>query len=145
MKLKTIAATAVLALSPVVAMAETIEVQMLNRGEAGTMVFEPRHVSAEVGDTVVFVPTDRGHNAESIDGMLPEGQEAFKGDINEEISVELTEEGVIGVACKPHFGMGMVMMIEVGETEIPEDFLEASMPRRAKQMFEEIIEEQSAE
>ena len=34
------------------------EVEMLNKGEAGTMVFEPAFVKAEPGDVIHFVPTD---------------------------------------------------------------------------------------
>ncbi|MBB3987777.1 pseudoazurin [Sagittula marina] len=144
MKLNMIAAAALMALAPVSAMAETIEVKMLNKGEAGVMVFEPRFVSAEVGDTVVFLPVDKGHNAETIKGMVPEGQESFKGKMNKEVSVEVTTEGMIGVECKPHAGMGMVMVIRVGGAEAPEDFLDAKMPRKAKEAFEEILAEGAA-
>jgi len=141
MKLKTIAAASLLALAPIPALAETIEVQMLNKGEAGVMVFEPRFVSAEVGDTVVFLPADKGHNAESIKGMVPEGQESFKGKISKEVSVELTEDGMMGVECAPHVAMGMVMVIQVGGAEAPEGFLDAKMPKKAKEAFEEILAE----
>ncbi|WP_037373055.1 plastocyanin/azurin family copper-binding protein, partial [Salipiger mucosus] len=41
------------------------EVKMLNKGEAGVMVFEPAYVKAEPGDVIQFVPTDKGHNVES--------------------------------------------------------------------------------
>jgi pseudoazurin len=119
------------------AFAETFEVQMLNVGTDGErMVFEPAFVQAATGDTIRFVATDRGHNAEINDGMLPEGAEAFKGGINEEIEVTLDVEGIYGVICKPHFAMGMVMTIAVGEVDAPEDFLEGRIPRRAKERFE---------
>lgn len=141
MNMKTLAAAALVALVPLSALSDTIEVKMLNKGEAGNMVFEPRFVSAKVGDTVVFVPVDKGHNAESMKDLLPEGQEAFKGKTSKEVSVELTTEGVIGVECKPHLAMGMVMVIQVGDAEAPEDFLEAKMPKKAKEAFEEILAE----
>ena len=60
---------ATLAVTATVAGAETVEIKMLNRGEAGAMVFEPAFVKVEAGDVIKFVPTDKGHNAESIDGM----------------------------------------------------------------------------
>eukprot|EP00873_Tetraselmis_striata_P030058 jgi/Tetstr1/450322/TSEL_037358.t1 len=69
------------------------------------------------GDTVTFVPTDPTHNAETILGMLPEGAEAFKGKINEQISVTFEEEGLYGYKCAPHFGLGMIGLIEVGDSE----------------------------
>ncbi|MCX7567874.1 pseudoazurin [Sulfitobacter sp. F26169L] len=144
MKLTSLALAALVAIAPLSALAETIEVKMLNKGETGSMVFEPRFVSAQVGDTVVFVPTDKSHNAESMKDMLPEGQEGFKGKINKEISVELTTEGMIGVICKPHLAMGMVMVIQVGDAEAPEGFLDAKMPKKAKSTFEEILAEGAA-
>ncbi|RUW87780.1 pseudoazurin [Mesorhizobium sp. M7A.F.Ca.US.011.01.1.1] len=97
------------------ASAEEHVVQMLNKGEKGSMVFQPAFVKAAPGDTVKFVPTDKSHDAESIKGMLPEGAEAFKGKPNEEITVTLTQEGVYGVKCAPHYGMGMVALIVVGK------------------------------
>ena len=44
---------------------------MLNKGAEGAMVFEPALVKVAPGDTVKFVATDKGHNAETIKGMLP--------------------------------------------------------------------------
>ncbi|TIL50363.1 MAG: pseudoazurin, partial [Mesorhizobium sp.] len=69
---------------------------------------------AAPGDTIKFVPTDKSHNAESIKDMIPDGAEAFKGKPNEEVAVALTKEGVYGVKCAPHYGMGMVALIVVG-------------------------------
>jgi len=119
------------------AAAETFEVKMLNKGSDGErMVFEPAFVQAAPGDTIKFLATDPGHNAESVDGMIPDGAEGFSGRINEEIEVTMTEEGVYGVICKPHFAMGMVMTIAVGDVDAPEDFLAGRVPPKAKQRFE---------
>ena len=119
------------------AFAETYEVQMLNKGADGDrMVFEPSFIQAQPGDTIKFVATDRGHNAEVNKGMLPEGADAFAGKINEEFEVTLDTEGVYGVICKPHFAMGMVMTIAVGDVEAPEDFFEGRVPPKAKERFE---------
>ena len=134
---KLAAGIAIAALMGSGAYAETIEVQMLNQGSDGErMVFEPAFVQAAAGDTIRFVATDRGHNAEINDDMLPEGAEPFKGRINEEIEVTFDIEGVYGVICKPHFAMGMVMTIAVGDVEIPEGYLEGRIPRKAKDRFE---------
>jgi pseudoazurin len=120
------------------AAAETHEIKMLNRGDAGPMVFEPSFIRIEPGDTVKFLATDPSHNAESIPGMLPEGAEAFKGKINEEIEVTFDVEGVYGIKCLPHYAMGMVMTVAVGDVEAaPEDFLEGRIPPRARQRFED--------
>ncbi len=123
------------------AWADTVEVNMLNKGEVGTMVFEPAFVRVAPGDTVKFIATDKGHNAEIVDGMLPEGVEPFKGKVNEEIEVTLDTEGFYGVKCLPHFAMGMVMVIAVGdEAEVTDDFLEGRLPKKAKERFEEALE-----
>ena len=120
------------------AFAETYEVKMLNKGADGErMVFEPAFVQAAPGDTIKFIATDKGHNAETAKGMLPEGAEGFKGKINEEIEVTLNTEGVYGVICKPHYAMGMVMTIAIGDVDAPGDFLEGRVPKRAKARFED--------
>ncbi|MGI1662537.1 pseudoazurin [Palleronia sp. KMU-117] len=119
------------------AFAETFEVRMLNKGTDGErMVFEPAFIEAQPGDTIRFVAADKGHNAEINAGMAPAGAEAFKGKINEEIEITLEIEGVYGVICKPHFAMGMVMTIAVGDATVPEGFLEGRVPPKAKARFE---------
>lgn len=102
------------ALAAGAAAAETHEVRMLNRGEAGAMVFEPSFVRAAPGDVIRFVPTDRGHNVAAIEGMLPEGVEPFEGGMGEELSLTVTAEGLYGVQCTPHAAMGMVGLVQVG-------------------------------
>lgn len=120
------------------ASAETVEVRMLNKSGKETMVFEPAFVRIAAGDTVRFVPTDKGHNAESLPAMMPEGAEPFKGKMNQEVEVTFDKQGVYGVECKPHYAMGMVMTVAVGDvTAAPEDFLAGRIPPKAKKRFEE--------
>ncbi|MCA1777532.1 MAG: pseudoazurin [Loktanella sp.] len=120
------------------AFAETHEVKMLNKGSDGErMVFEPALIEAAPGDTIKFLATDKGHNAMSMNDMMPDGATPFRGGINEEIEVTLTEEGVYGVQCQPHYAMGMVMTIAVGDVDAPDDHLEGRIPPKAKQRFEE--------
>ena len=109
-----LAAVASLALSGA-ALAAEVEVQMLNKGETGAMVFQPEVVKIAPGDTVVFKATDAGHNAETIKGLLPDGAEAFAGKMGKDVSVTFDKEGVYGVKCKPHVSMGMVAVVVVGE------------------------------
>jgi pseudoazurin len=110
---------------------------MLNKGDDGRMVFEPAALRVVPGDTVVFRATDKGHNAESIEGMIPSGAEPFRGRINEEIEVTFSEEGLYGIMCKPHYAMGMVMLISVGDaTEMPVGFFEGRIPRKAQERFD---------
>jgi len=96
------------------AVAETFEIKMMNKGEAGQMVFEPAFLSANVGDTISFIPASKGHNVETIKDMLPEGAEQFKSKLSKEFSVTLTAEGIYGIKCTPHYSMGMIALIQVG-------------------------------
>lgn len=110
-----ISAAVLLATSMSLSAAE-YDVQMLNKGSDGqTMVFEPAFLQIAVGDTVNFIPTDKGHNAELVKGLFPEGGTEFKGKIIEELSVTFDVEGAYGYKCLPHFGMGMVGLIVVGD------------------------------
>jgi len=95
--------------------AAEVEVKMVNSGQMGAMTFDPPLVQIQPGDSVHFVPTNPGHNAQTIDGMLPDGAEPFKGAIGKELTVQFNTEGVYGYKCLPHFAMGMVGVIVVGK------------------------------
>jgi pseudoazurin len=129
-------------LSPSPAFAAEHEVQMLNKGEAGAMVFEPALIRVAAGDTVKFIPTDPGHNAESVRGMAPEGAELFKGAINKEVVVTFTVPGVYGVKCLPHFAMGMVALVVVDDPAVNLEAAKAvKNPPKAKERFDALFAE----
>src|SRR5690606_25797102 len=133
-KLVMLAAVAVIAMAGAAGAAEH-EVKMLNKGEKGAMVFEPDFLKVEPGDTIKFVATDKGHNAESIKGMLPEGAATFKGKINEEIVYTVEKEGVYGIKCTPHYAMGMIMLVVAGEPVNAEEAKGTKHPGKAKDHF----------
>jgi len=119
------------------ALAAEHEIHMLNKGEAGTMVFEPAFVKAEPGDTIHFIPTDKSHNVEAIKEILPEGVEVFKSKINEEYTLTVTEAGLYGVKCTPHFAMGMVALIQVGDAPTNLEAAQtAKMPKKARERMD---------
>lgn len=119
------------------ASAAEVEVQMLNKGESGVMVFEPPLVQVQPGDTVHFIATDKSHDVESVKGMLPDGVEPFKGKMSENFDLTVTKEGVYGVKCTPHFPMGMVALVVVGD---PSSNLAATKavknPKKAQERFD---------
>lgn len=126
--------------------AANVEVKMLNRGNAGPMVFEPALVEISPGDSVTFVPSDKGHNAETIPDMLPEGAEPFKGKINEEITVTFEAPGAYGVKCLPHLAMGMVMLIVVGEEPANlDDIASVRLPPLSRRRMDAALAEYQAE
>lgn len=115
-------------------------VKMLNKGAAGAMVFEPALVRAAPGDTVTFVPTHLGHNAEIIATMMPAGAAPFKGKMNQQLTVKFTKPGTYGYKCLPHYGMGMVGAVIVGNGAPNAAAAKAvSHPGKAKQAFASIL------
>lgn len=127
-------AAAVLAMAGPVAAAD-FEIHMLNKGKDGAMVFEPAGLKIAAGDSITFIPTDKGHSAELIDGMAPEGATKFKGALNETIKVTFDKAGAYGVKCTPHLGMGMVAAILVGDG-VPanlEAFNAVKLPPKARE------------
>ena len=91
-----------------------ITVKMLDMGPDGAMSFSPGFVKANVGDTIHFVPANGTHNAETIASMLPDGVSSSVGGMGQAFDLKLTAPGVYGVKCKPHYSMGMVMLIQAG-------------------------------
>ena len=134
------AATALLMFAAMPAVAANFEVHMLNKGEAGAMVFEPALTKVAVGDTVTFIPTDKGHDAQTIPEVLPEGAEPFKGKMGQEIVVTFTVPGAYGIKCAPHFGMGMVGLIVVGDAPVNlEQAKTAKMAKKARERMDAAI------
>lgn len=133
-------AAAAVAIAILPANAADVQVKMLNKGAKGMMVFEPDLVKVQPGDTVTFVATDPGHDAQSVPGMLPEGAQPFEGKIGKDVTVTFTQPGVYGIKCKPHYVMGMVGVVVVGD---PSSNLEAAKkaknPGKAGKLFTELL------
>ncbi len=137
----------VLTAQPQVAMAETHIVKMLNRDPEDKKrinVYEPEVVYAKPGDVVKYLPTDPSHNVESMKGMLPKGVKKFRSKINKVFEVKVTESGVYGVKCTPHFATGMVGLIVVEGDNVRESLEKAKKVKtrgRAKKRFKEMFAE----
>ncbi len=139
-RVMTLAISAVLMSAAGAADSAEIQVKMLNRGAEGVMVFEPALVKIEPGDTVKFVSTDKGHNAESIKGMLPADATPFVGKNGDDIAVTFDKPGAYGVKCLPHYGMGMVALIVVGTPDNLAEAKAVAQPGKAKQVFATLFE-----
>ena len=144
MKAVLLGAAAALAINWAAAAAE-IEVKMLDKGTEGVMVFEPSLVKIEPGDTVKFVSVNKGHNAESIKGMLPPDATPFLGKVNQDVAVTFDKPGVYGVKCLPHYGMGMVALVVVGMPANQDDAKAVTHPGKAKQVFAALFGKLSAQ
>ncbi|MEL6683157.1 MAG: pseudoazurin [Pseudomonadota bacterium] len=144
-----VSAAATLA-TPAFASGATHQVEMLSvdpDNPRNRNVFLPRIQVIQPGDTVTFVPTDRGHNSESVEEMTPEGFAGWEGQIGKEVSAVLDQPGFYGYICTPHATVGMVGLVVV-EGEGMLDNLEAAKGARqrgrAKGIWEEIWEEVDA-
>lgn len=117
------------------------QIHMLNKGKAGAMVFEPSFVMAAPGDTIRFTPTDKSHNVEAIKTMLPDGVKPFKSKMNEAFVLTVTEPGIYGVKCSPHFSMGMVALIQVGDNPANlQAAMGAMLPAKASERLKSAFE-----
>lgn len=143
---KTIAGALVLSMTMAgTAIAADHTVQMLNRGtEGGSMVYEPAFLKIEPGDTVTFVSANPGHNVVSIKGMLPEGVEPFRSSLSKDFTMTFETPGLYGYKCLPHYGMGMVGLIQVGDSaDNLDEAAGVRHPGRAKQKFDDLLEQVS--
>lgn len=129
---KTVALAAAIALFAVPAFSAEIEVRMLNKGGDGqAMVFEPAAVKAQAGDTIRFIAADKGHDVLSM--VLPDGVAEVRGKINQEVTLTLEKPGAYLFKCTPHFGMGMVALVVVGDAPANLDAVkQAKMPKLPK-------------
>jgi pseudoazurin len=55
--------------------------------------------------------------------------------MDEEITITFDKEGIYGVRCKPHYGMGMVAMIVVGNPVNEQQARAVVHPGKAKATF----------
>lgn len=130
--------------SAISALAETHVVEMRNadKGDPNTInVFDPAVLHIDPGDTVRFVVIDKGHNSASKKGMLPEGTDPWNGKIDEEIEVTFERDGTYGYICVPHYEMGMVGLVLVGDYEVNFDEARKAKQRsQAKKAFRALFE-----
>ena len=105
------------------AMAEVIQIEFT---QFDTFSIEVANIG--VGDTVEWLPKNKGHNVEFLAGPdmadLPP-----KSNINELFSVHFEKQGVYLYGCSPHLNMGMLGLIvvgndlhninEIGNTDLP--------------------------
>jgi len=99
------------------AVGKNYEVQMLNQGSEGYMVFEPSVIKIQKGDSITFKATDAAHNSASIDGMIPAGAKIWNSKLSQDITVTFDVEGIYGYQCTPHAMMAMIGLIQVGENK----------------------------
>ena len=102
-------AALLLALSSVTVTAQ--ENHLIN---AQTRIFAPDILYIQPGDSVQW-QNMTSHDTVSIEGLIPEGAQPWRGAIGENLGITLTVEGVYAYVCEPHIGFGMMGVIVVGK------------------------------
>jgi len=97
------------------ALAEDMTIDMLNKRDDGAkMVYSEDIARIDVGDTITWVPTQKGHNVEFIAG--PDGWDVpKKSKLGKEYAYTFDTPGVYLYQCTPHKSMGMIALVVVGD------------------------------
>ena len=121
------------------ALAEDMTIEMLNKREDGAkMVYSEDIARIEVGDTITWVPTSKGHNVEFIAG--PDGWKApRKSKLNKEVEMTFNTPGVYVYQCSPHKTMGMIGIIVVGDGD--NDVSKAKVKGKSKKKLKALLAE----
>ena len=96
------------------AFAADVTIEMLNKSGKEIMVFSNKIVRVDVGDTVFWKATSKGHNVEFIKGGTPEGVTKFKSKMNKDAEFKFEKPGIYAYWCTPHKMMGMIGFVVVG-------------------------------
>ncbi len=119
------------------ASAADVIINLKNKGADGTaMVFEPAFARAAVGDTIKFMPVDKGHFVQNLPMMWPEGMAEVKGKVSEELDFKVEKDGFYAFKCAPHFAMGMVALIQVGNAPVTDAVKAIKVPGPAGKRIE---------
>ena len=121
------------------ALAEDLTIEMLNKREDGAkMVYSQEVATIEVGDTITWVPTSKGHNVEFIAG--PDGWDApRKSKLNKEVSITFNMPGIYVYQCSPHKSMGMIGIVAVGDGD--NDVSKAKVRGKSKKKLKKLLAE----
>ena len=136
-------AAILLAIGMGTAHAEDITIDMLNKRDDGAkMVYSQDIARIDVGDTITWLPTQKGHNVEFIAG--PDGWEApKKSKLGKEYAYTFDTPGVYLYQCTPHKSMGMIAIVVVGDLtqEGVDAIRDAKVKGKSKNKLKELLAE----
>ena len=98
---------------PTLSIGKIHKIEMLNSDDGQSMVFKPRFLKIDPGDQIIFIPTDQGHNSQSV--FTPEQATSWKGELSKETKITLKKEGLYLYECVNHSIMAMAGIIQVGK------------------------------
>ena len=129
-----------LILSPSKLFAADITIEMLNRLDNESMVFSQKVSKVNIGDTIFWKSTDKGHNVEFIKGGVPAGVEKFKSKISKDAEYTFTIPGIYAFWCTPHKSMGMIALVIVGDDTSNKDAIaKAKAMGKSKKKLKELL------
>ena len=122
--------------------AADMTIDMLNKRDDGAkMVYSVDVAKIDVGDTITWLPTSKGHNVEFIAG--PDGfDKPKKSKLNKEYSFTFEVPGIYLYQCTPHKGMGMIGLVVVGgDTSNADTVAKAKVRGTSKKKLKKLLDE----
>ena len=122
------------------AFSEAHMIEMLNKSGNEMMVYSKKIVKVNVGDTVTWKATTKGHNVEFIRNGTPEGVGKFKSKMNVDAEYKFDVPGIYAYWCTPHKAMGMIGFVVVGDDKSNLDKIQAiKFVGKSKKIAPELI------
>ena len=120
------------------ASAADMTIEMLNKDAAGNkMVFSEEIARVNIGDTITWLPTTKGHNVEMI--ASPNDMK-LKSKNGKEVKVSFEESGIYYYWCTPHKGMGMIGLVVVGgDTSNKDQIAKAKAMGKSKKKLKKLL------
>ena len=134
---KLLSTVAVLAALTTPAFAADLSVDMLNKRDDGAkMVYSEDISRIDVGDSITWLATSKGHNVEFIAG--PDGWDApKKSKLSKEVTITFDTPGVYLYQCSPHKSMGMIAIVVVGDGD--NDVSKAKVNGKSKKKLKALL------
>ncbi len=124
------------------ASAGNLTIEMLNKRDDGEkMVYSEDISRINLGDTITWVPSSKGHNVHFIAG--PDGWKLPKrSKNNKEIAITFDTPGVYLYQCTPHKSMGMIALVVVnGDTSNKDAIAKAKTMGKSKKKLKKLLGE----
>ena len=122
------------------ALAADTTIEMLNKDADGSkMVYSEEIARVDVGDTITWVPTTKGHNVEMI--ASPNDMK-LKSKNGKEVQITFDAPGIYYYWCTPHKGMGMIGLVVVGgDTSNKDQIAKAKAMGKSKKKLKKLLGE----
>ena len=122
------------------ALAADMTIEMLNKDADGNkMVYSEEIARVDVGDTITWSPTTKGHNVEMI--ASPNDMK-LKSKNGKEVQITFDAPGIYYYWCTPHKGMGMIGLVVVGgDTSNADTVAKAKVRGKSKKKLKKLLGE----